>query len=569
MSNLSGWRHGRREALVRSILPSSAPIWLGAILMATPSPAAVFEVSSQASINAAIAAARPGDTIRVANGVYTFPVRINGANGTTENPITFEAESVGGVLFTGDQLGDRVKLRVERDHWVIDGFRFDNIKTSGDSSTDRVTVIRLRGASDNVLRNLSISNSGLTSASPHTNAANNSMFLDITDSSARNTIERSEFLNNEGIIVVRVAGGSTDINSTDNVFRYNYWTGHSGFETLQLSWGSSSNVAFRTTVEHNLWKDNATSSELISSKSSENVFRHNTFDHNNDQLVLRSGDGSTVDSNYFLNGRGVRAYGADHTITNNYFEGYFGPETGNLKGGILIGAGDSDDAPYAPFRESLIGNNTIVNTGDFSLLYGQFFNSTWNGDRLDVTPYENDFTANLIVNSEGQAIFRENNAPDNSNAWAGNYTWSSGSGSPGYAPNGVNTNLDPELERDALGNLVSTRLEGVGAQMRYRPLTVDDVGPGSTFVAGLAGDYDQNGFVDHSDFAVWKQLYGSRELTADGDFDGKVTAADYAIWREALALSSAAQQGGPALIPEPSAAATAVIALLLFPYRHG
>ncbi|MEQ8849922.1 chondroitinase-B domain-containing protein [Botrimarina sp.] len=534
--------------------PASTLAACACALLAQTVVAATHFTDSEASIANAISAAVPGDTIVVKDGVYTFPVRINGRDGTAASPITFKAQTVGGVTFTGPQLSDRTKLRVERDHWVIDGFRFTDVTADGTQSSDRVTVVRVREASDNVLRNLSISDSGLTSSNPDSNAANNSMYLDITDRSARNVVERSEFLNNNDAIVVRVAGGSTDLFSTDNVFRYNYWSGNAGYETLQLSWGSSAGAAFRTVVEHNLWEDNASSSELISSKSSENVFRHNTFEHNNDQLVLRGGNDGVVDSNYFIDGRGVRAYGADHTITNNYFEGSYGTESGNLRGGILLGAGDHDDAPYAAVRNSEVSNNSIINTGAYSLLYGYFYNATWNGDLIDIPPYDNEFSDNLIVNSRGKAIDRQNNAPDASNTWSGNYTWSTGSGSPGHAPDGVTTGADPQLERDSLGNLVATAAPDAGARMRYRRLTADDVGPGSTFVAGLAGDYDQDGQVSQSDWLRWQSLYRSQELAADGNFDGEINAADYTVWRDA-------QQAAAASVPEASAVALAASVL--------
>lgn len=537
---------------------------------ALPTNAAVYRVDSEATIATAIAAARAGDEIVVADGTYTFPVRINGHHGTAAAPIVLRAETIGGVKFTGNNLSDHTKLRVERNHWVIDGFRFESIRVPGASSTDRVTVIRLRDASDNILRNLSIDNCGLNSSSPDNNAANNSIYLDITDSSARNLVERSEFLNSATTIVVRVAGGATDVNSTDNVFRYNYWSGHSNFETLQLSWGSTNDVPFRTLVEHNLWRDNDSTSELISSKSSQNVFRYNTFDHNDDQLVLRSGDGSTIDSNYFLGGRGIRAYGADHTITNNYFEGSFGPERGNLKGGILIGAGDSDNQPYAPFRDSEVANNTLVNTGGVSLLYGMFYGSTLSGDLLDVEPEHNRFDDNLIVNNEGQAIRREQAAPDTSNQWSGNYVWSTDSGSPGYAPIGVVTDIDPQIERDALGNYVATIDDTVGARIRYRRLTPADVGPGSTFVAGLAGDYDQNGIVDPNDLRVWWQLFASRQLAADGNGDGVVNLADYAVWRDNLSIPASFADAAIAItIPEPGGAYPTTMMATMVALRRG
>ena len=544
----------RADSLRLRLAIVGATAW--ALAWAQPSTAATWHVDSQTTINAALAGANPGDVIVVKNGTYDFPVRINGKHGTAANPITFQAESIGGVTFTGSSLGDSAKLRLERDYWTLDGFNFDNVKIPGTSSSDKMTVVRLRGASNNVLRNLTIVDCGLSSPNPADNASNNTMFLHLTLGSKNNVVERSQFLNNNKNIVVRVGGGATDPDNTDNLFRYNYWSGHAGFETLQLSWGSSADVAYRTTVEHNLWKDNASSSELVSSKSSQNVFRYNTFDHNNDQLVLRAGDDNVVDSNYFLNGRGIRAYGSGHTVTNNYFEGFYGPETGNLKGGMILGAGRESEVPYEPFRDALVANNTIVNTGDFSLIYGQFYGSTVSGAFIDTPPSGNEIRDNLIVNNAGQAIRRENNAPDVSNQWSGNVVWSTGSGTPGYTPPGVGVGVDPGLVLDPVGFRESSQFPLVGAQLDFRPLTVSDVGPGSTYLASFAGDFDGDNVVDGRDFLAWQRNHGG---FAAGD------AADLAVWRDRFGRTyggaiAATTSLTTQPVPEPPAATLAALA---------
>lgn len=71
------------------------------------------------------------------------------------------------------------------------------------------------------------------------------------------------------------------------------------------------------------------------------------------------------------------------------------------------------------------------------------------------------------------------------------------------------------------------------------------------FVKTLPGDFDQNGIVDESDYAVWASTYGTDVAAgtgADGNFDGTVDTADYTIWRDQLGAASATATA----VPEPA-----------------
>jgi len=91
-------------------------------------------------------------------------------------------------------------------------------------------------------------------------------------------------------------------------------------------------------------------------------------------------------------------------------------------------------------------------------------------------------------------------------------------------------------------------------------------------VPAVAGDYDGDGSVGPSDYALWRQNLGSlTDLDADGNLNGVVDAADYVIWRNNFGLSLPSGSGaglGLSLggaVPEPSSAiliAFAVGALL-------
>jgi hypothetical protein len=68
-----------------------------------------------------------------------------------------------------------------------------------------------------------------------------------------------------------------------------------------------------------------------------------------------------------------------------------------------------------------------------------------------------------------------------------------------------------------------------------------------------AGDFNQDGRVDASDYAIWRSDFGSTaDLAADASGNGTVDAADYVIWRTNTHSSATAALIFP--VPEPCAA---------------
>jgi hypothetical protein len=89
---------------------------------------------------------------------------------------------------------------------------------------------------------------------------------------------------------------------------------------------------------------------------------------------------------------------------------------------------------------------------------------------------------------------------------------------------------------------------GFGGDLAYT-----DTGVILTIVADLAGDYNQDGTVDASDYTLWRDSLGSAiNLAADGNGNGTVDQADYIIWKNNFS-STANGSGRNNMVPEPSA----------------
>ena len=115
--------------------------------------------------------------------------------------------------------------------------------------------------------------------------------------------------------------------------------------------------------------ENDSYQEIISNKSSGNIYLDNTFKNCNGRLFIRCGSGCTIRRNRFLgnvsnsssNG-GIRLNGANHTITNNYFQSL-------RSDAIYINGGNTDDLDdytlaYVRVRDCKFIHNTFYDCGN-------------------------------------------------------------------------------------------------------------------------------------------------------------------------------------------------------------
>jgi uncharacterized repeat protein (TIGR02543 family) len=440
---------------------------------------------TSSNVDSMLSVASPGDTIILINGTYTNKVLTLNQSGTNGNPIVFKAQTLGGVIFNGSSS----RIAIQGDYWIIDGFRWEDVLT-----TSSTAVIYFNGASNNVFKNNTVYNSGRTTVGSKTG------IIRLMNTSQNNVIEYNRFdsIVNIGI---QVWAWDTDNSNTGNIIRYNYFVNHYTFELLQLGQGGASAFVDQyTVVEHNLFENiDMEDPELISSKTSFNHIRYNTFRNCRSMLVLRTGQSSTVEGNWFLNSHGIRVHDKNHLIINNYIEGNAG-DTSSDNEGIVLYSGNqvrpNSDGSHYPADSVLVANNTIINHMDEHIMVGKH-SGTWAYDPNGVF-----IKNNLVTNDAGTAILNE--ASINS-TWSQNIAYPTGTGSAGNVGNVINSDPQlsligeiyklqsgsPAIDSASAEVLVSIDIEGqarddldIGADeysaatILYGPLDSTDVGPG-------------------------------------------------------------------------------------------
>ena len=356
-------------------------------------------VSSVAQLQSAIKSAQAGDTVILANGIYT-----NNTIAVTTNNITVRAETPGGVFLNGSNT-----ITIPANGVLFSGFQF----TSGSIP---VNVIEVKG-NNNTLTQLNF------------NGYSAQKYVVFKAGSQRNAVTYSNFQNKP----VGAPQGNLIESEADPVIGYHTIShnsfqhlqgrgGDNGNECIRLGEGSQSAFISRTVVEYNYFEDTgAGDSEAISVKSRENTLRWNTMNKNPDAMfVFRNGNNNLAYGNFFIDAGGIRVKEANNIYCyNNYFE--------------RAGIGGSMNAVTYDYISPNLRNinfihNTFVEPGLISLAEGAT-NNTW--------------ANNVIRKSSGRIL----TAAPAGITWVGNlYSGALGvsipSGLTGFADLGLKLNAD-------------------------------------------------------------------------------------------------------------------------------
>jgi poly(beta-D-mannuronate) lyase len=399
-----------------------------------PARATEFLVSSAAQITTALQSAQPGDILTMTNGTWTNQRIQFAKNGTAALPITLRAQTPGGVILNGNS-----KINISGNWLVVDGLKFDGGALAADDH-----IVEFRGSLGEA-NNSRFTNSAIINYNPPSvdtryfwvslygqhNRVDHNYFTGQTHSGVTVTVWRSDLGPDYHQIDGNYFGERPlPVNPADS----------NGFETIRIGTSTDSLTNSFTTVENNLFERTNGEIEAISNKSSNNIYRYNTFRDVAATLTLRHGNDTRVEGNFFLGGDtnnsgAIRVIGERQTIVNNYIANV----DDRAGGAISISAGVPNSAlnEYFQVKDAVIAHNTIVNVGGPAITFDDGLGSS--GRTLLA---QNVTVANNLLRSNGQAIFEGNEGANWT--WQGNIAFG-GSLGPKAGALGI-TVVDPQLQ---------------------------------------------------------------------------------------------------------------------------
>jgi poly(beta-D-mannuronate) lyase len=291
----------------------------------------------------------PGNELVVKNGVYAdWGDLVVTCTGSPELPVVIRPETPGGAIFHGN-----TRFEIRGSHLVFRGFRFEHAGLS--------QVMDLTEGENNRITQCLFFHCG----NPEFTFSH---IVRLVPNCSLSRVDHCFFTGSKSISLGnRVFDGEEArfFNRFDhNVFRdiFRFWS--NGQENVQI-WGQSPEIRQGSIVEYCLFDHAWADPEIISSKSSGNIFRYNTAAHClQSAFNLRGGNNAHVEGNVMINNAdGVHVYGQGHVVVNNLFIDLHG--TGIV---LQVGVrpGDLWDQPgqlYAEAQDVLIAHNTFVCCG--------------------------------------------------------------------------------------------------------------------------------------------------------------------------------------------------------------
>lgn len=372
-----------------------------------------YEVKNVDAFNEILLKVQAGDEIVWLNGNYV-DTRIcfnSKTRGSANHPITLRAETPGKVIFSG-----KSKISIGGSYLKVDGFLFQGTC----SFTEGENVIDFRSGSGKagvLAEHCRVTNCAIIDYSPTEESGITNYYVNLVGT--HNELDHCYFkgkINKGPTVIIEYkqdsgfVPGSDVAPSTYHHIHHNYF----GYRTFSSNGGEQLRVGTSTTsfshgfniVEYNYFEDEQIEAEVISNKSSNNIYRFNTMIANDGALVIRHGHNCFVYGNY-INGKsgrktsgGIRLINPDNTAFNNYLEDLEGGAKG-MKAPLSIMSGLEGSAlnEYYPADNAIVAYNTVVASVGPAISLG--VGNPAKG-KPNVAPKNVLLVGNLIVDAVGQ-----------------------------------------------------------------------------------------------------------------------------------------------------------------------
>lgn len=343
-------------------------------------------VKTIAQFDKAVETVKPGDEIVLANGVWRDVELVFKAKGLPEKRIELKAQTPGKVIITGQS-----NLSLSGEYFVVSGLVFK------DGYTPTGEVISFRTSNNDLANNARVTNTVIDNFShPERHLAD----LWVAIYGKNNRFDHNSLVNkrNRGVtLAVRLNTEASEENN--HLIEYNYFgprqiLGANGGETLRVGTSHFSTKYSNTLIQHNFFDRVNGEHEIISNKSSGNVYRGNVIFESQGTLTMRHGHHTTVEGNYIIGNRkpntgGIRIINEYQTVKNNYLSGLTGHR---FRGALVIMNGVPNSSPnrYNQAIEAIMENNIVVDSDYINFGAGS-------DEERTATPIDSSFRNNLIM----------------------------------------------------------------------------------------------------------------------------------------------------------------------------
>ena len=351
-------------------------------------------VSNIEEFNQAVMAAKAGDKIVLANGVWKDTELLFTGEGTEEAPITLSVQEKGKVTLEGQS-----NLRIAGKYLHVEGLVFKN----GYTPTSEVISFKRNNAD---LAYYSRVTECVIDNYNNPERFESDYWVGIYGK--HNRFDHN-YLTGKRNVGVTLAVRLNTQESRENHHRidHNYFglhpiMGSNGGETLRIGTSHYSLTNSNTLVENNYFNRCNGEHEIISNKAGQNTYRKNTFYECQGTLTMRHGNETLVEENYFFgNGKpntgGIRIINEKQKVINNYCEGLTGYR---FRGALVImnGVPNSPLNRYFQVKDSEASNNSIINCDYIQLCAGS-------DEERSAVPENTIVNNNLIYNTEKGDVF--------------------------------------------------------------------------------------------------------------------------------------------------------------------